>query len=97
MPLILYLRCAYCDIPYDVIGKMETFSEDFSFLRHISRLGEDSYPQPEILNAVLHDKDRGKRYLAMLDSKRRQDLFKLYKPDFDLFGYEAESYGVQVT
>ncbi len=81
---------------YDVIGKVETFAEDFAYLQSISGLGKHSYTKhvPEFANSVPHSADRGRRYFAELDYQRRKDLFQLYKPDFDMFDYEAESYGV---
>ncbi len=95
--IFLDLRCAYCEMHYEVIGKVETFSEDFHYLEHISLLGRNKTGRMDlpVLNTVPHDIGRGKQYFATLDSKRRQDLYRLYKPDFDLFDYEAGSYGVR--
>ena len=30
-----YLRCAYCDINYDFIGRMESFENDVRYVQHI--------------------------------------------------------------
>ncbi len=93
----LDLRCAYCEMRYDVIGKVETFSEDFQYLEHISLLGRNKTHKPELLNPGRRGQitGLGQKYFATLDSRRRQGLYRLYKPDFDLFGYEAESYGIK--
>ena len=33
-----FRRCGYCDIPYKVIGKAETFGEDVKFLGRLAKI-----------------------------------------------------------
>ena len=30
------IRCSYCDLPYDAIGKLETFVEDLLYISHVT-------------------------------------------------------------
>ena len=32
-----FRRCGYCDIPYKVIGKAETFGEDVKFIGRLAK------------------------------------------------------------
>ncbi len=90
-----YGRCAYCDVPYHAIGKVETFDEDLLFVVQSAGL-EELLPEAAIddvkMNSVPHQEARGREYFASLDHERRQRLFDVYEFDFQLFGYDADGY-----
>ncbi len=81
---------------YDVIGKVETFDEDFKYIVHTAGLG-DIIPTSDIdikRNAVpvAHADNRTHKYFELLTKEQKQDLFKVYELDFELFGNSADEY-----
>ena len=95
------LRCAYCDVPYDIIGKMETFDDDVRYVLSMAGLDQElnlAPPPPTRdeervrLNKASGDEDRARRYFAQLDKDRKEKIFQLYKYDFEMFGYSTKGY-----
>ncbi len=89
------LRCAYCDLPYDIIGKMETFDDDVRYVLALTGLDQELNLPDETnirLNKASGDEDRTRRYFAQLDKDRKERLFQLYKYDFEMFGYSPRGY-----
>ncbi len=81
---------------YDVIGKVETFDEDFKYIVHTAGLG-DIIPTSDIdikRNAVpvAHTDSRTHKYFDLLTEEQKQDLFNMYRFVFELFGYTADEY-----
>ena len=86
-------HCLYCDIDFDVIGKLEDFGEDVAYIATKLNLTE----QLGILKHVQHqtpgrgDKSRRERrdyYMSQLSAQMVDDLYELYKFDFIMFGYD---------
>ena len=84
--------CFYCDIDFDVIGKLEDFEEDVAYIAIKLNVTE----QLGVLNYVQHEtpgkgkisrKERRDKYMSKLSPKIIQDLYELYKIDFDMFSY----------
>ena len=89
-------RCQYCEIPYNVIGKMETFDDDVKYIILKQNL-EDIIP----LNTTdLHMNWKGDEYannstLAYFSSLSKLQirwLYEIYREDFELFDYKIDSY-----
>ena len=92
------LRCAYCDIDYDVIGKVETFDEDFSYVVHVAGL-RDALPASARglrRNSVPHADGGTEEYFKQLSHGQKLALYSLFRIDFELFGYSPEPY-IQIT
>ncbi len=89
-----YARCGFCQLRYDFIGRVEQFDEDVSYVFRATNLTK-FIPMQEadlILNSVPHKDNRTLEYFKTLSSEQKERLLKLYKGDFDLFGYSAEEY-----
>ncbi len=87
-------RCAFCDIDYDVIGKMETFDADFLYFVHAAGLQEE-FPQAGQglkMNSFPHTDNKTKEYFHQLSHEQKHTLFYLLKFDFELFGYSPKPY-----
>ncbi len=96
-------RCAYCDVPYDVIGKLESFDEDFRLIVRDAGLEDALSMGSDVRLNELTKKDRDQegrkkehertvRYLQQLDFVRRARIYELYRMDFEMFGYSANDY-----
>ena len=81
---------------FDVIGKLEDFDEDVAYIATKLNLTE----QLGILNYVQHKtpkkvhssaKEKRDEYLSQLSPQMVQDLYELYKIDFDMFSYNWEN------
>ncbi len=94
-------RCAYCDLSYDAIGKLETFAEDMRFIARSSKLDPGLFSEGD-LGLALHSSktatsknDKRKKtlkYFSLLSPAQRMGLFRLYEFDFRLFGYSPRPY-----
>lgn len=81
--------CYPCIIHYDIIGKYETLSEDTRYI--LSHVGESdiSFPYSEKQSSTslnLH------KYYQNLTNETIEKLYSIYKADFQLFGYDLESF-----
>ena len=87
--------CKYCDIEYDVIGRMETFSDDVRYIIRKNHLEKDL---PSSMAAVSENAAKLKtskvtaEYFSQLSNDQIKDLHELYRMDFELFGYNASTY-----
>ena len=88
-------RCDYCSVNYTVIGKMETFGSDLGKISALSGAGWDSDlhrhqsrvakagEEPHLTTAELT-----RTYFRQLPRAYRDGLYRLYKTDFEMFGYD---------
>ena len=93
-------RCHFCTIPYQAIGRMETFEEDVRYII-LKNKWENIIPLPS--EKSIH-KNRSKRdetddevneylsYFSQLSKTTVEKLYEKYKMDFDLFSYDATAY-----
>ena len=90
-------RCHHCSIPYTVIGRIETFQEDFVYIILKNNLEKDL----DLNNGSLFhspnssNKDTKKetfQYFLQLNISQIQRLYNAYKIDFELFGYDIDVY-----
>ena len=87
-------KCAYCDIQYDVIGDLNTFHEDMKYVILKNNL-ENLLPIPDQkhdTDYVLKTKNLTLMYFSQLDKSQKDQIYKMYRLDFDLFGYDASMY-----
>lgn len=92
-------KCSYCNVPYSVIGRLETFEEDTKYitmksgviLNHQTMENADKSKSEDIvMEAGKIDED--KKYFSKLKKEKIEELLIMYKMDFDLFGYDAEPF-----
>lgn len=81
----VYRLCHPCQIDYDFVGKLETLDEDASQL--LRQLNIDSLFQfpPSYRNRTASSWEED--WFSKIPLEWRQKLYKLYEPDFVLFGY----------
>ncbi|XP_018410947.1 PREDICTED: carbohydrate sulfotransferase 12 [Nanorana parkeri] len=81
----IYRLCHPCQINYDFIGKLETLDEDAPQL--LRQLNIDSLFQfpPSYRNRTASSWEED--WFSKIPLEWRQKLYKLYEPDFVLFGY----------
>ena len=93
-------RCHYCSIPYDVVGRIETFDEDVKYIIIKNRL-EDILPLEDTLS--LHENKSGEKtkeakernslkLFSELNKKQIHQLYQMYQMDFEMFRYNASAY-----
>ena len=83
--------CHVCEMDYDFIGKIETFQEDVAFiLRDIFPNARDHFfinmTNQESAACLLNN-----YYYSNVDNKLIMYLEKVYKLDFQIFGYKLNN------
>ena len=88
------IRCAFCSLPYDFIGKIETFTEDLLYVFDHARWkpGEKRPDSNLQTNTTPKKKNRTVQYFSQLGSMDKIELYKMYELDFEMFGYSADMY-----
>ena len=94
-----YSRCSYCDLNYSVIGRAETFSEDTKYIFLKANLTSDIPLELAGFKAhvdsdrkIMHKPNGGPDtrtldYFKNVNQSVIQDLYEVYKIDFELFNY----------
>ncbi len=85
------IRCDLCNVDYDVIGNMDTFSNDLAYVFHLAGIA-NMLPLDTVMNSVPHSEDRAAKYFDTLNKERLKKLHDLYRYDFELFGFDAHLY-----
>ncbi len=92
-------RCAYCDLDYDVIGRIETFAQDstYIFLRanltsvlSLDSASDETHGIASAESKYSLDGSPGNRTLAYfrpINKTLLAELYHIYKVDMDLFQY----------
>ena len=86
------MRCFYCDVRYDVIGRMETFSDDLKYIIMKNKLGDILSEDKKVRTTGGSPKDDALRYFSQLRKEQIRSLYEVYKMDFKLFGYNVDEY-----
>lgn len=88
----IYSLCSPCIIKYDVIAKMETFSEDTQFV--INQLGLEERLTVEWVHKTSKEttSEVGKKYFSQITKAQVDQLYNKYRLDFELFGYYPDEY-----
>ena len=83
-------RCGYCDIPYLVIAKAETFHIDQRFIGQLAGVTLDNVEAQH--RSGENNGNLSKKYFSMLDIGTVERLYNLYVVDFEMFGYSPVKY-----
>ena len=88
-----YMQCFYCEMNYDVIGKVETFEEDFLYIVRRQNLTHH-FPKSQTLRKFhpTYKTLENVEYFKQLSRGQVQQLYKMYELDFLLFNYDASNY-----
>jgi len=84
-------RCAFCDIPYRVIGKAETFQEDTFYISQLAGV-QLGHVIGNRSGGSLSSRDLTRHYFGQLDRRTVERLYRLYQVDFQMFGYSPDLY-----
>ena len=96
-----FTRCGFCQVPYDVIGRLEHLALDLKYVMH--KRPEFARDLPEnMTNIRLHstskenslfvednfaDENKLNSHMKTLSGTQIGSLVKLFQPDFEMFGY----------
>ena len=88
-------RCSFCDVDYDLIGRMETWSKDLNYI--IRKKGLENVLALDNANETLHSttgntQKMTKSYFSQLTKKQGEDLYNMYHMDFEMFNYDPKTY-----
>ena len=89
-------RCSYCEINYDVIGRMETWNDDLHYI--IGKRGlEKVLPLEKVAISHHHasklsTKEMTKEYFKTLSQEQKESLHHMYRLDFEMFNYDPKIY-----
>ena len=81
----VYRLCHPCQINYDFIGKLETGEEDAEQLLRILQVDDFIHFPPGHRNKTTSSWQQG--WFSNIPDESTRKLYKLYEPDFELFGY----------
>ena len=90
-------KCSFCDLEYDLIGRMETWRDDLNYI--IRKRGLDVLQSEN--SGTIHHSTKGKTeqtakgYFSKLTQKQGQDLYNMFHMDFEMFDYDPKPYLIQ--
>ena len=83
-----------CNLKYDLIGKMETFTQDSNYI--MEKIGMKSpkivADEKEHVSSGNSSEEMAKDLFAKLPNHLIEKLYDLYKLDFEMFDYEYKQY-----
>ena len=90
-------RCFYCDVKYDVIGRLEEFEEDILYIAMRQNLTSQMKDLSKAMNKVASKEGsslpmRILEYMSQIPQNHKDELFELYKIDFEMFDYEYRQF-----
>ncbi|XP_067859848.1 carbohydrate sulfotransferase 12-like [Heptranchias perlo] len=80
----IYKQCHPCQVKYDFIGKLETLDSDSNHLLQLLGVDNIVFPPKYLNQTTINFVGEWFRNIPMA---WREKLYKLYEPDFVLFGY----------
>lgn len=83
--LQVYRLCHPCQVKYDFIGHLETLEEDTERLLKILKVDHLLHFPSGAHNLTSTSWERD--WFAQIPIATRKELYKLYEPDFEMFGY----------
>ena len=95
------MHCNYCDIRYDVIGRVESLEDDLEYIAEVNNFKSDLYRVKDDLHVhpafkrkinIKENTEKVKRYFMQLNTTQLSNIYHMYKIDFEMFGYSTESY-----
>ena len=103
-----YRHCNFCEINYDMIGRMENFNDDLMYIAqknnfayllsnenykyHLHRSGRPTSSAPDKVISNPNYAGKVKQYFSQLSDIQLEKLFVMYKLDFEIFQYDKYKY-----
>ena len=102
-----YLHCDYCDIKYDMVGRLESMETDLAYFTnkshitflltnensssHVHPSGGHRYYPPNEISEQKKDK-KVINYFSQLNVTQLNNLYDMYRIDFEMFGYSIQPF-----
>ena len=92
-------KCSYCDINYDLIGRKETWNDDIDYI--IRKRGLEKVLPLQKAHIAHHaskeymhqsTEEMAKEYFNTLSQKQKEDLYHMFRLDFEMFNYDPKIY-----
>ena len=84
--------CAFCNIKYGIVSKMETFNEDKRRIMEILGLEEEEKEQRKNVNGGTEIQNLTKECFKNITDIDKNALIDIYKYDFLMFDYDPDLY-----
>ena len=89
--------CFYCDVEYDMIGRLEEYEEDILFIAMRQNMTSQMRDLTKAMNKIASGDEssmplRILEYMSQIPQKHKDELFQLYKIDFEMFDYEYKQF-----
>ena len=88
-------ECAYCDIDYDLIGRMEKWNDDLNYIvrkRGLEKVLKVKKADTKSHTSKVSTKEMTKEYFDTLSQKQKEDLYHMFRLDFEMFNYDPKIY-----
>ena len=91
-------------MPYTVVGKLETLTQDLHYIGRMAGVNfnvnyaarPSSAKSGSGVNSSSVTSDWAKKYFSELDKNMVRQLYKIYKVDFEMFGYSPTSLDIVI-
>ena len=83
-------QCAFCNIKYTAVGRLETLQEDLLYIGEMA--GVEFKMISTNPSSGGSTSELAGNYFRQLDLRTVKKLYELYKVDFEMFGYSPDSY-----
>ena len=96
-----YIHCNYCNIRYDIIGRVETLEDDLEYIAdvnnfksHLYRIKDGLHVHPTFKKkiGIKETAEKIKHYFMQLNATQVYKIYHMYRIDFEMFGYSTEPY-----
>ncbi len=88
-------------VNFEAVGKLETFREDEEYIIRSSGIADTISPESAAAGKVWNagrikskadDEDKVRKYFSQLSLEQKRALERIYRIDFEMFGYSAKEY-----
>ena len=87
-----HTHCSFCNVPYKVISKTETFDEDKRRILGMLGVEEDEGGVRKNVHGGDNITDQTREYFKNITQQVKTDLLELYKYEFAMFHYDTDEY-----
>lgn len=89
-----WAQCGVCSSDYQIVVKLETMKSDEQFLAYAADLKEiqNIYEWRNVGGMSSSTSSVSSKYFGTLRRSQVQDLFEVFRLDFELFGYSPDEF-----
>ena len=85
-------KCLYCDVEFDVIGRLEDYAEDLLYIAMKQNFSSQMKDLKKVKNKTAEKKGslfmNILEYMSQIPPDAKEKLYELYQIDFEMFDYE---------